>query len=156
MTSKTRKHSRSLVFKYVKDIFDGKTIYRPRVEVRVFNGSNDIRLVMLVDSGADTSFLPLEVAEILQLKLGSPKVSRSAAGPFTTRFTTVQAELIKGREKIPLGPIPVNVPTRKTEKGNFLSYSLLGRIGIFNKFDITFRENTKKLILKSPKTYRTR
>lgn len=153
MKNKERKHSRSLVFKYVNDVFDGKIIPRPRVEVRLSNGSIDIRLVMLVDSGADTSYIPLEVAEILQLQLGDPKTSRSASGPFVTRFGKVTAEIVKGRELVPLGEIPVNVPVKKVEAGNFLSYALLGRIGVFTQFDIIFRENTKKLILKSPKTY---
>ena len=147
-----RKHSRSLVFKYVNDVYDGKLIPRPRIEVRVSNGRNNIRLVMLVDSGADTSFIPLEVAEILQLHLGATKTSRSASGPFSTRHGEIKAEIVKGNQLIPLGKLPVNVPVKKTQDHNFLSYALLGRIGLFTQFDVTFREKTKKLILKSPKT----
>jgi hypothetical protein len=36
---------------------------RPRVEIRLYNKDNVVRLVMLVDSGADTSFIPREVAD---------------------------------------------------------------------------------------------
>ena len=69
-------------FRYMKDRRDGRVIDRPRVEMQLSNGDKFFRLVMLVDSGADTSFIPLEVAEILELKLDGVRTSRSASGLF--------------------------------------------------------------------------
>ena len=145
--------SRTLTFRYVNDRFEGKVVARPRVEIRLSNGDNSFRIAMLVDSGADTSFIPLEVAEILDLKLSDKKRSRSASGPFETALSIVKAELIKGTQKIPLGQIAVVIPTRKLEDepGNLDTYALLGRKEFFRKFDITFRETTSKLILRPPK-----
>lgn len=107
---------------------------------------------MLVDSGADTSFIPLHIANILKIKLGKPIEARSASGPFMIKKGTINVTLIKGHIEIPLGQIPVDVPIQELKGGNQLDYALLGRIGLFTQFDITFREKTKKLLLKSPKT----
>jgi hypothetical protein len=107
---------------------------------------------MLVDSGADTAFIPKEVADILQLQLSEPKTSRSASGPFETCSAKVKAELIKGSHSISLGDMPVVVPMKTIDSGNLQSYALLGRYPFFRIFDVTFRETTRKLILRSPKT----
>lgn len=106
---------------------------------------------MLVDSGADTSFIPLEVDEILDLDLTKRKTSRSASGPFETSITSAYAELVKGTELIPLGMVVLIVPTDKIDDENLDNYTLLGRKEFFRKFDVTFRENIRKLILRPPK-----
>lgn len=141
----------TITFKYVTDKRDGKTIKRPRVEILLKNGDKVFRLVMLVDSGADTSFIPLEVAELLELKLGEVKKSRSASGPFETTNSTCEIELVKRGNNIPLGQIPVVIPTKKIDDTDVSSYALLGRFPFFSFFDITFRENSGKLILRKPK-----
>ena len=88
----------------------------------------------------------------------SESIATTSVVAVTPFHITVIVSPVKTRSWLPVDwsvSITVNVPTKKLDKGeNFLSYALLGRIGIFNKFDITFRENSKKLILKSPKTYR--
>ena len=43
------------------------------------------------------------------------------------------------------------IPTKKLDDGNVMNYALLGRIPFFNYFDITFRENSRKIILRKPK-----
>ncbi len=146
-----RKIPNTISFRYVKDKQDGKIIARPRLEMLLRNGDRVFRLVMLVDSGADTSFIPLEVAEILELKLGEVKTSRSASGPFETTSATCQVELVKGGKPIPLGEMLFVIPTKKLDDENITSYALLGRGPFFNYFDITFRENDGKLILRKPK-----
>ena len=108
-----RKRHYALTFKYVKDSFEGKTIPRPRVEIRLKNGDKTFRIAMLVDSGADTSFIPLEIAEILDLKLSEKNnKSRSASGPFETKESIIEAEIIKGNTTIPIGKMPVIVPIK--------------------------------------------
>jgi len=87
----------AITYKYIKDKYEGKVIPRPRVEIRLRNNGKTFKLAMLVDSGADTSFIPLEIAEILDIKLDEKiKTSRGASGPFKTRAGKVGAELIKG------------------------------------------------------------
>jgi len=110
-----------LTFKYVNDKHDGRTIPRPRVEIRLTNGVKAFRIAMLVDSGADTSFIPKEVADILDLKLSDPKKSRSASGPFETANSKVSVELIKGNQKISLGEMPITVPLKSIHSTNLES-----------------------------------
>ena len=141
----------TISFRYMKDRWDGDVIERPRVEMRLSNGDKFFRLIMLVDSGADTSFIPLEVAEILELKLGEIKKSRSASGPFETTSASCEVELIRRGKAIPLGNMNFIIPTKKVDDKNIMSYALLGRIPFFNYFDITFRENLRKIILRKPK-----
>ena len=108
-------------------MLEGKPIYRPRVEIRLSNKGRNIRLAMLVDSGADTSFIPLEVDEILDLDLTKRKTSRHTSGPFETSITSAYAELVKGTELIPLGMVVLIVPTDKIDDENLDNYTLLGR-----------------------------
>lgn len=143
----------ALTFKYIKDQHKGIVVARPRVEIRLRNGDNSFKLAMLVDSGADVTLIPLEVAEILELDLSSKNMieSSSASGKFQTIGREVNAELIKGTRNIDLGLMPVRVSLQKSHEGMSNSHSLLGRSHFFKKFDITFRENTFKIILKKPK-----
>lgn len=143
---------KSLVFKYTKEELRGGTIYRPRVEIRLSNGNNSIKIIMLIDSGADVSFIPKEIAEVLELDLttGEKIKASSASEQFEVVRKEVHAELIKGTKVISLGMMDVRIPLKNhTDSTN--SHNLLGRNHFFRKFDITFRENTFKIILKKPK-----
>ena len=106
---------------------------------------------MLADSGADYPFIPLEVAEILELKLGEKKTSMSVSGPFETTNASCKVELIRRGKSIPLGDMKFIIPTKKIDDENMMSFELLGRIPFFNYFDVTFRENSRKIILRKPK-----
>ena len=143
----------ALTFRYTKDIINKDNVrYRPRVEIRLSNKQNNFKLAMLVDSGADISLIPLEVAEILELELRDKIKSSSASESFETWESAVNAELIKGNNKTyNLGRMEIRVPTKKIHEKNLNSHALLGRSPFFNKFDITFRENIFKLILRKPK-----
>lgn len=143
----------ALTFKYINDQHKGVSIPRPRVEIRLKNGKNSFKLAMLVDSGADVTLLPLEVAEILELDLNPKDIidSSSASGKFQTIGRVVNAELIKGIRSIDLGLMPVRISLQKSHENLSNSHSLLGRSHFFKKFDVTFRENTFKIILKKPK-----
>ncbi len=152
----SRQPSHALTFKYVKDkhIDDKKQIHhipRPRVEIRLSNNKKTFKLAMLVDSGADISLIPLEVAEILNLGLGKEITSRSASGTFVTKEGKVNAQLLKGSKSYDLGEMEIRVPVEKIESQNINSFALLGRSKFFRKFDITFRESIFKLILRNPK-----
>lgn len=141
----------ALTFKYIKDIRKDSIVYRPRVEIRFSNKEKSFKLAMLVDSGADISLLPLEVAEILELDMKDKCSSSSASENFETWTSTVNAELMKGNKSYNLGRMEIRIPTKKTHENNINSHALLGRSLFFRKFDVTFRENTFKIILKKPK-----
>jgi hypothetical protein len=101
---------------------------------------------MLVNSGADVSFITLGVAEILELDLTDKQESgSSASGKFETKRGRVNAELIKGNHVYDLGKMDVLVPVKKNEGKYLNTQALLERYHFFKRFDITFRENILKL-----------
>ena len=118
----------TLSFKYIKEKHKESYVYRPRVEIRLSNGNQSIKLAMLVDSGADTSLIPLEIAEILELKLTDKRISNSASGPFETMLSEVSAELLKGYKSYKIGKIPVLISINKKNNSNGMTpHTLLGR-----------------------------
>lgn len=139
----------SLVLKYVKETHENKIVYRPKVEVILSNGEESIALVMLVDSGADTSLIPIYIAETLNLEITDTMTSKSASQEFETGISEVHVDLKKGNKIITLGIMPVLVNLDKDKKRN--THLLLGRNNFIKKFDIIFRENTVKILLKKPK-----
>lgn len=146
---RTGRHT--LTFKYIKDKHKERLVPRPRVEIRLSNGDKTFKFAMLVDSGADVSFIPLEVAEILGLKLEDKQKSSSASGEFETFRSTVSADLLKGTTTYPLGNMDIRVPCKSTESANLNAHALLGRSLFFKRFDITFRETIFKIVLRPPK-----
>jgi hypothetical protein len=142
----------TLTFKYIKEKHKERYVHRPRVEIRLSNGNNSIKLAMLVDSGADISLIPLEIAEILKLKLTDKRISNSASGSFETAYSEVYAELLKGSRSYKLGKISVLIPIKKKDNSNDTApHILLGRSHFFKQFDITFRESVFKIVLRNPK-----
>jgi hypothetical protein len=128
-------------------------VYRPKVEIRLSNREKSFKIAMLVDSGADVTLIPLEIADILGLDLGKQIESYSASDKFVTQASKVNAELLKGVKSYDLGEMEVRVPVKKIQSGIITSYALLGRSHFFKIFDVTFRENTLKILLKRPKKH---
>jgi hypothetical protein len=151
-------------FKYVTESFidkDGKPVNfvpRPKIEVifRKYSDAKDsetnpeFRIFGLVDSGADISYIPRQIAEILKLNLdeSTKKESKSASESFWTFKTQVHLEIIYESRKIPVGIIDVLVPEKYDLGEDIEKKVLLGRSGLFNHYSITFNEDTKNLVLK--------
>jgi hypothetical protein len=79
------------------------SIPRPRIEVRLMNGDRFVKLLALVDSGADDCLFPLEVAHFLKLPLKRDVVHRYGgigSGSIMATFGTVKLEV--GKRTIPL------------------------------------------------------
>lgn len=68
----------------------GTEHYRPRIEVRLQHGEKQFHTAMIVDSGADVSLIPAQVAEVLELDLGESTRSIGAAGKFSDRPSEVE------------------------------------------------------------------
>jgi hypothetical protein len=126
---------------------DGNVIQRPRIEIILSNGERKYDILMLVDSGADTSFISSIISERLELKLSSAYISTSASGLFKVRHGKVKADIIHGKDIISTGEIPVTVPLVETNKSNFERSALLGRQGFFTKFNVTVEECAKRTVL---------
>ena len=138
-------------FRYSKEEWKGRLYARPKVEAILRNGDNEFRTLMLIDSGADVSFLPAVVAEILELEL-SEEVSRSkgVSGWFETRQSTCEVSLVAKRGILNLREVAVLVPgvDCEEEEGSSVDYCLLGREPFFTRYNIHFKQRNRLIIAK--------
>src|SRR5579875_4090334 len=100
---------------------------------------------MLVDSGADISMIPLEIAETLELELGENKTNIGPAGKFSAKRSNVDLWLYANKKETYIGKIPLIIPVNRQEDASDLPYLCLrGRQPFFQIYDITFFENERK------------
>ncbi len=115
----------------------------------------EYKFFILVDSGADITYVPREVAETLNLNLDSNKMGKtnSASNEFKTFKTTIYAEIIRNGERVTIGQIPIVVPEEymnPTDNEDVKNSILLGRHMVFEKFLIIFNEAEHKVIFRVP------
>ena len=133
----------AIIFKY-KSVKrpDGTLVKTPSIPV-VLQGKTTFKTIALLDSGADISAMPKEVAEILGLDLSGERSPAFGIGGETEAVeTTVSARITKGHEDYKF-KLPVKVIF---DDYNFPM--LLGRAGFFDKFIITFNQQQEKVVLK--------
>lgn len=120
----------------------------PLVNVRLIHKTIAIKTIALVDSGSTSNFLPLELAEVLQLDLSNaPEDAVGAGGNFESISTIIgKCRIIKGKNAI-VEEFP-NLLLHIPVKAGTLPYMVLGRDSIFRRFDIRFQERNEKFILK--------
>ena len=138
-------------FRYTKEMWKGRTYARPKVEAVLRNGDNEFRTLMLIDSGADVSFIPAVVAEILELDLSEETTrSKGVSGWFETRSATCEVSLVAKRGVLELRTIPVIVPVVdcEEEEGTSVDYCLLGRDPFFTRYDVHFKQRKRFIMAK--------
>ncbi len=115
------------------------------VPVRVEHEGESFRTAALVDSGANSSFVPFDFIEMLNLKIDGESSARGAGGLFPTYLSKINIEVLKGVRPIhTFQEFEVQIA-----KNNVDIPMVLGRDTIFAEFEITFREREEKIILKS-------
>lgn len=123
---------------------DGRNVKTPSIPV-VLSGKSAIKIefMALLDSGADVSVIPQDVAELLNLDLtGKRDKSRGIGGEVEIINTSMQINLTKGHENYNM-QIPVQVVM-----GDNKIPPILGRAGFFDKFIITFDQINERVSLK--------
>lgn len=131
--------------------FKYKTVKRPTgnevktPSIPIFlSGKDKIDTIALLDSGADISAMPKDMAEILGLDLSGKRSSAYGIGGKTeTVDTTVGITIKKGHEKYSF-TMPIKVIL-----GEYDFPVLLGRVGFFEKFIISFNQVDEKVSLKA-------
>jgi len=127
---------------------DGGKIHLPMVHIRLSISSESLTTIGLVDSGSNVTFVPLELADILSLPIEREDSAVGAGGTFNNTIRKVNIRLLKGNTSFASFPnFPVYVPM---DQGR-VPYVVLGRDSIFSKFDITFRENKQRFVLRGSK-----
>jgi len=121
---------------------DGTNVKTPSVPI-LLNGKEKFETIALIDSGADISAMPKDVAEILGLDLNGERTPAfGIGGKVDSIQTTVTITIEKGHEHYAF-QIPVKVIL-----GDYDFPILLGRAGFFDKFIISFDQAQEKVLLK--------
>ena len=125
---------------------NGDVHKRPSILATFSNGQDRLEQYALIDSGADMSAMDYRIAEKLQLDLAGMKVkSFGVSGPVDSVITEVTVEVGKGHEHYSF-----NMPIRVLfSKADYVAPTLIGRMGFFDKFRITFDEANQKIVMKN-------
>lgn len=113
------------------------------IPVNIIGPDDSLDIDALIDSGADMSVLPLEMAEQLSLNLArSVNPCRGIGGETNSAEDTVRVRLTDGREVHDF-EMPVKIPL----DARWDIPPLLGRQGFFTEFAITFNERRNLITL---------
>lgn len=120
-----------------------RTVILPMVNVVLTHKGMEIKTPALIDSGATTTFVPDEIADLLGLDKSEKSGAIGAGGDFETWLCEIDKISIMKNENVfvDLYHNVVNVPLKQ----DAIPYMILGRDTVFSKNDITFFENRKKI-----------
>lgn len=119
--------------------------YVPYIPVILTGPKDSVEVVALLDSGADVSVLPKGVAELLGIDLKGDKEEVVGVGGKAEAVETNVSIVVSGAHEKYAFRIKVKVILDDSDDRFPI---ILGRDGFFDKFDITFKENQRKIILK--------
>ena len=111
--------------------------------------NREVRMLALIDSGADVSFIPLEIAQTLRLEVDESDLKiMTIAGITSVYQTKVHAEIpIKGKRPVNIGMIHADVMPHETGD-DAPNYVILGRRDFFEKFEVTINELAQTITLR--------
>ena len=121
----------------------GAKIKSPTIPVTLKGRSTfPIKVLALIDSGADVSIIPISLAELLNLNLPEEiQIAHGIGGEVKAKSSKMEIIVEKNREKYSF-MIPVQVILDNNTP------IILGRKGFFDKFIIAIDEKKKKVKLK--------
>lgn len=126
-------------------------IFRKYAESKDPEKNREIKLDALIDSGADYSFLPLEIANMLRLDVDQSEQKIATIIGETNVFQSkvhVEIPMYKKRSVI-VGMIETFVMPQEIQgKRTPEDFVILGRKDFFEKFLVTFNEAQKTITLK--------
>ncbi len=134
----------TISFRFKEDTIRDMTIQRPRIPVTLSHNGMNFEVAAILDSGSDFSIVPKEVAEALGLDLGgkSKKINGIGGGVEVAEdFVNI---MIEGKPEKHRFRIPVQIFTQDAGWNDVL----IGREPFFREFDITFRLNSNRIVLK--------
>ena len=123
---------------------DGTLRHAPFMPVLIRNAYGKlIEVIGLLDSGADCTVMPRDLADLLGMTEESKThMTRGIGGIVPVKKIKFQCE-IRGKHEKHTMHIPALVLQEKADIP-----LLLGRSGFFDNFHITFKQDRKKIILK--------
>lgn len=137
----------SIIFKYLHIKREDGTLNKaPYIPVYLRNNKGKlIKVAGLLDSGADNTVIPEDLAKILGLKEedNSEDTTKGIGGKVKTSKSKLHLRVKNSRESYAFD-IPVLI--LKDNKSDVPL--LLGRQGFFENFHITFKQKDEKIVLK--------
>ena len=120
---------------------------QPTIPVTLRYGKHHLDVLALIDSGADISFIPRDIGELLGMRLKNVKATDTVGGiggkvEVVTR--NLRLTISNAHERYTL-TIPFYVSVEKSDR---VGQILLGREGLFHNFNITFMERDRKIRFK--------
>ena len=152
-----------MYFRYKSERFKNKqgkevTVKKPRIEIFLRKDSSppnpstnpEYRSYATVDSGADFTFIPKQIADILQLDLNEEKKEGiiTVAGKSFAYRSEAYLEIMYKKNRVPIGFIEVLVTEGDASQPYIDRLFVLGRFGFFDKFEITFNESEQNFVLR--------
>jgi len=127
-------------------------ILLPLIHVELASDTEQLTTIGLLDSGATTSFIPYEIADILDVIPKKPQPGDVQTAGGSAKFFPVRLKrlsLLAGGELFSdFSNLVVGVPSQPERD---LPYVILGRKSVFKRFYITFKENIKKFVIEHHK-----
>ena len=121
---------------------DGTLVKIPSIPISLL-GKENFDTIALVDSGADISAMPKEMAEVLGLKLDGEISYAYGIGGKAKCIETRVMIIIEQKHEIYKLHIPVKVVLE-----NYSFPFLLGRAGFFDEFIVSFDQVNERISLK--------
>ncbi|HLD43780.1 MAG TPA: aspartyl protease family protein [Candidatus Nanoarchaeia archaeon] len=124
---------------------DGTLRHAPFIPVIVRNKFEQVmKVVGLVDSGADTTVVPRDLADLLGMKENAASTETGGiGGKVKVKRSRLRFMLEGNRERYSL-----DVPALILQDNDNDVPLLLGRHGFFEHFHITFKQDEQKVVLK--------
>lgn len=117
----------------------------PAIPVTLIGSKEKIDVIGLLDSGADFSFIPYDMAEVLGLDISqNPQDIGGISGTVLAIPSHMKVNIKKGREDYTFD-VGVYVSVKEMQDEFPI---LIGRDGFFEQFKITFIEAEKRIHLK--------
>jgi len=127
-------------------------ILLPLIHVELASDTEQLTTIGLLDSGATTSFIPYEIADILDVIPEKPQIADVQTAGGSADFFPVRLKrlslLAGGKIFSDFRNLVVGVPSQRERD---LPYVILGRKSVFKRFYIVFKENIKKFVVEHHK-----
>jgi len=120
---------------------------RPLIEIEIINGNNRLKTRGLLDSGADMTFIPKTVGEVLKLNNPSGDEVSDILGESVTLADGKKTKYVKRTVTLLIGAHKSKIKVGWLFMSNNAQI-LLGR-DLFLDFDVLFKERKKKVILET-------
>ena len=139
----------TLTYRFKKEkLKNGSYVSRPRILVELSGINGTILIPALIDTGCDITVIPKGIAESIGLNI---KGNKDKLFAYRESTDVIESRIMisflgkEHRQTVVLNNIPILITIDNEEDENEIT---LGIAGIFDAFNITFKKEQNKIILK--------